>query len=122
MYTLTFQKPFFSTELMKCKSNLHTETGLLGQLTLEELLTLLLHVLRFDTHDATTPGAANIDVVVERVHEAGAQGVQVLLVLGLDGRHGEAGGGLLANQLAEAGLALAEQEYIRPQFPSTTLE
>merc|ERR1719305_1156382 len=79
-------------------------------LLLDLLRALLLHrdVLALQAHDAATPAAAVLRVLVEGGHEVLAELLELVLVLALHSRHRDAGRRLLAHELAEAGLALDE--------------
>merc|ERR1719335_38777 len=87
-------------------SKLTQETGLLGQLLLEHLLTSAHDVLRLDAHDTATPLTVGILVVVEGAFHESLELVQVLLVLLLALGDGQASGGLLVDELSQARLGL----------------
>jgi len=62
--------------------------------------------LRLDAHDTATPLALVVDVVVELSAEVLAQGLELGLVLLLDGSDGAARGGLLVDDGTQSALAL----------------
>merc|ERR1719482_2160612 len=79
-------------------------------LLLNLLRTLLLHrdVLALQAHDTATPAAAVLRVLVEGGREVLAELLELVLVLALHSGHRDARRGLLAHELAKAGLALDE--------------
>jgi len=63
-------------------------------------------VLGFDTHDTTSPATVGVLVLVEGSHHGGLQLVKVLLVSLVALGDSQAGGGLLVDELSEAGFGL----------------
>ena len=84
------------------------ETQLPGQLELDGLLATLNDVLRLNAHDATTPAASVLHVLVELSLEVGGEHLEVLLVLLGDGRLCDDRGAPFVHQGAQALLALGE--------------
>ena len=82
------------------------QAELLGLLELDGLLAALRDVLRLDAHDAATPAAAVLGVLVELGLEVGGERLEVLLVLLGDGRERDDCGALLVHESAQALLAL----------------
>lgn len=87
-----------------------SHVGLLGEFDLSLLFSLSHHVLVLDAHDTTAPVSSEGLVVVELSAEVLGQELEVLEVLLADLSEGDAGSGLLVDELAEACLALDEGE------------
>ena len=86
----------------------NSHVGFLGELDLGLLRSLGHHVLVLDSHDSSSPGPSVAFVLIELALEVLGQHLQVLEVLLLDFGQGEAGGGLLVDQLPESRLPLDE--------------
>jgi len=82
------------------------ETHLLLLLGHACLLTSHGDVLGLDAHDATTPAAADLCIVVELGLEVGGQSLQLLLVFLAHSSEGNARDGLLVHKLTQPRLAL----------------
>ena len=87
---------------------MNSHVGLLGELDLSELLSLGHHVLVLDAHNTATPVSSEGLVVVELSAEVLGEELKVGVVLLADLSEGDAGSGLLVDELAEACLALDE--------------
>jgi len=89
---------------------MESDVGFLLELDLSNLLTSGHHVLVLDTHFTTTPGSAEFDVVVELGHEDLGEFFEILVVFLVDFGEGEAGSGLLVDELTEVCLSSDEAE------------
>jgi len=67
-------------------------------------------VLVLDAHNTTSPGAAEIVVIVELFHEFVGKGLKILEVFLVDLSEGKGGGSLLVDELAEVSLSTDEAE------------
>jgi len=81
------------------------------ELNLSDLLAGSHHVLVLDSHDTTTPGSAELNVLVELELEGLGEGLEVLEVFLVHLSEGEAGGGLQVDEFAQVGLASDEAEW-----------
>lgn len=87
-----------------------SHVGLLGELYVDELLSLFHLVDVLDAHNTTTPVLAEVVVLVEVGLEHLAEVLEVRHVLRADSGQSDAGSGLLVDELAEDGLAADEAE------------
>lgn len=92
------------------KISLCSHVGFLGQLDLADLLAAGNHMLVLDTHDTTTPGAAELLILVVAFHELLAQGLQVSNVLLVDISESNTSSILHVAELAEVSLTTDEAE------------
>lgn len=88
----------------------NSHVGLLGELNVDKSLTGAHHVLVLDAHDTTSPGSAELLVVVEGSVEGLAHSLKILEVFLVDIGEGDAGSGLLVDELANVGLSADEAE------------
>ena len=88
-----------------------SHVGLLGELDLTDALTAGNHVLVLDSHNASTPGAAELLVLVELLVEVLGQSLEILEVFLVDFGQGDGGGGLHVHELAKVGLTADEAEW-----------
>jgi hypothetical protein len=68
-------------------------------------------VLILDSHDTTSPGSSEVNVVVELCGEHFGEGFEVLEVFFVDFGESEAGGGLLVDKFTEVSLTSEEAEW-----------
>ena len=98
---------------MKTKSSgscsLHV--SFLGELLVDELLSSGHHVLVLDSHNTTSPGLSDIDVVDVFAHEVGGELLDLHQVLSVDIGESNTGSGLKVNELSEGSLASDETEW-----------
>jgi len=88
----------------------HSDVGLLGKFHLADLLASVHHVLVLDSHDATTPGAAELLILVVVNFESLDEGLKVGEVFTTYFCQGKAGSGLLVDNFAEVGFSTDEAE------------
>jgi len=82
--------------------------GLLLELNLSNLLTGGHHVLVLDTHDTSSPFASEFLVLIECHGEGLSELLEVSEVFLVDGGEGDAGSGLLVDELTKVGLSTDE--------------
>jgi hypothetical protein len=87
-----------------------SHVGFLGELDVDLALSLLHDVLVLDSHDTTTPGLAELVVVVELGLEVLAELFDIGEVFGVHSGESDAGGGLAVNELSEGSLSADEAE------------
>ncbi len=92
-------------------TTLSLKTHLLGLFQGDSLLLLGLLVLRLLSHDATTPGSSDGDVLVVLTSESLGQGIEIGLVLLSDGSQAQNSGVLLVDEGAKSCLALQDAEW-----------
>ena len=83
----------------------------LGELELEESLSGGHHVLVLDTHDTTSPGSSDVDVLNVVLGELVAELLNLDHVLSVDLSESNTGGGLEVNKLSEGSLSAEEAEW-----------
>lgn len=86
----------------------YSHVSFLLELDLSESLSLGHHVLVLDSHDTSAPVSSEGLVVVELGSEVLDKSLEVLVVFLSDISHGDAGSGLLVDELTESSLALDE--------------
>jgi len=85
--------------------------GFLGELDLSEFLSLGHHVLILDSHNTTTPGLSEVNVVVEAGGEVALEVGEVGKVFLSDLGEGNAGSGLGVAELSESCFTSDEAEW-----------
>ena len=85
--------------------------GLLGKLDIHESLSGGHHVLVLDTHNTTTPGSSDADVLDVSLGEGSAELLNLDEILRVDLGEGNAGSCLKVNKLSEGSLATDEAEW-----------
>jgi len=85
--------------------------GFLGELDLSEFLSLGHHVLILNSHNTTTPGSSEGDVVVEASGEGALEVGEVSKVFLSDIGEGDAGSGLGVAELSESCFTSDEAEW-----------
>jgi len=86
----------------------HSHVGLLGELDFSLLFSLSHHVLVLDTHNTTTPVSSEGLVLIELSTEVLGEEFKILVIFLADLSNGDAGGGLLVDELTETCLTLDE--------------
>jgi len=97
----------FKTECLRTPSFVHSSShnGFLLEFDLTNLLAGGHHVLVLDAHNATSPGASKLIVLVVLLAECLFEGLKVFVVLLSYLSKGDARGGLHVHNFAEVGLA-----------------
>lgn len=88
----------------------YSHVGLLGEFDFSLLFSLGHHVLVLNTHNTTTPVSSEGLVVVELSSEVLGEDFQILVVFLSDFSEGDAGSGLVMDELSESCLTLDEAE------------
>ena len=96
-------------DLRRAGVSLHV--GLLGELLVDELLSSGHHVLVLDSHDTTSPGSSDVDVLDISLGEVGSELLDLNQVLGVHIGESNAGGSLKVDELSDGGLASHEAEW-----------
>jgi len=100
-----------STMVLGVRSLSNSHVGFLGEFDFSELLSLGHHVLVLNTHNTTTPGSSEVNVIVETGGEGLLEGIEVLEIFLSDISESDAGGGLHVAELSESCLGLDEAEW-----------
>ena len=93
------------------RDGISLHVGLLGELFVEELLSSGHHVLVLDSHDTTSPGSSDVDVLNVSLGEVGSELLDLNQVLGVHIGESDAGGSLEVDELSEGGFAADEAEW-----------